>query len=83
MNASAACDCSTGVSVCPAGSGGPSPPEWTSYTEDIMQDLTGRNVPNHLLKTYKKFIKKRWELKIPVPLIKFNFYRLVGSVYLG
>lgn len=54
------CDCqSTGTAVCPAGAGGPRPSQWQSFTGDKLQNLSGRNLTDYLLKTYGKFIRKR------------------------
>lgn len=55
------CDCqSTGTAKCPAGAGGPRPSQWDSFTADKLQNLTGRNMTDYLLKTYGKFIRKRY-----------------------
>lgn len=54
------CDCrSTGTAKCPAGAGGPRPSQWQSFTGDRLQNLTGRNMTDYLLKTYHNFIRKR------------------------
>ena len=54
------CDCqSTGTAKCPAGAGGPKPSQWQSFTGDKLQNLTGRNMTDYLLKTYGSFIRKR------------------------
>ena len=54
------CDCkTTGTAKCPAGAGGPRPSEWVSFTGDRLQNLTGRNMNDYLLKTYGKYIKRR------------------------
>ncbi|XP_048589175.1 phospholipid-transporting ATPase ABCA1-like isoform X2 [Nematostella vectensis] len=54
------CDCSEAMNVCPAGAGGPPPPTWTSYDGNIIQKMSGRNISDYLLKTYMKFVKKRY-----------------------
>ncbi|XP_027045418.1 ATP-binding cassette sub-family A member 1-like isoform X2 [Pocillopora damicornis] len=55
------CDCrSTGTAKCPAGAGGPRPSQWQSFTGDRLQNLTGRNMTDYLLKTYHNFIRKRY-----------------------
>ncbi|KAJ7386395.1 ATP-binding cassette sub- A member 1 [Desmophyllum pertusum] len=55
------CDCqSTGTAKCPAGAGGPKPSQWDSFTGDKLQNLTGRNMTDYLLKTYGRFIRKRY-----------------------
>ncbi|PFX16944.1 ATP-binding cassette sub-family A member 1 [Stylophora pistillata] len=55
------CDChSTGTAKCPAGAGGPRPSQWHSFTGDKLQNMTGRNMTDYLLKTYHNFIRKRY-----------------------
>ncbi|KAL9951119.1 hypothetical protein ACROYT_G043723 [Oculina patagonica] len=55
------CDCqSTGTAVCPADAGRPRPSQWQSFTGDKLQNLSGRNLTDYLLKTYGQFIRKRY-----------------------
>lgn len=57
----AQCDCqTTGNAQCPASAGGPKPSQWDSFTGDKLQNLTGRNMTDYLLKTYGKFIRRRY-----------------------
>ena len=54
------CDCeTTGNAQCPASAGGPRPSQWDSFTGDKLQNLTGRNLTDYLLKTYGNFIRRR------------------------
>ena len=54
------CDCeSTGTAKCSAGAGGPRPSQWDSFTDDKLQNLTGRNMTDYLLNSYMNFIRKR------------------------
>ncbi|MBN3310240.1 ABCA4 protein, partial [Amia calva] len=58
-NPSPPCQCSTpqkffSLPYCPLGAGGWPPPERIQNTTDTLQNLTGRNVTDFLLKTYQK-----------------------------
>uniref|UniRef100_A0A8C5BYA1 P-type phospholipid transporter n=1 Tax=Gadus morhua TaxID=8049 RepID=A0A8C5BYA1_GADMO len=44
---------------CPAGAGGMPPPELRVTVTDTLQNLTGRNVSDYLVKTYAQIISKR------------------------
>ncbi|KAJ8008300.1 hypothetical protein DPEC_G00103410 [Dallia pectoralis] len=64
-NPSPACQCSTPEKTtmlpdCPPGAGGLPPPQRTQNTTDLLQDMTGRNMTDFLLKTYEKAGKKRY-----------------------
>uniref|UniRef100_A0A3P8Y0I9 P-type phospholipid transporter n=1 Tax=Esox lucius TaxID=8010 RepID=A0A3P8Y0I9_ESOLU len=43
---------------CPAGAGGIPPPQIKRSTGDILQNLTGRNISDYLVKTYPQTMKK-------------------------
>uniref|UniRef100_M4AKC9 ATP binding cassette subfamily A member 1 n=1 Tax=Xiphophorus maculatus TaxID=8083 RepID=M4AKC9_XIPMA len=45
---------------CPAGAGGLPPPEMKLSSSDTLQNLTGRNVSDYLVKTYIWFNNKGW-----------------------
>uniref|UniRef100_A0AAY5L176 ABC transporter domain-containing protein n=1 Tax=Esox lucius TaxID=8010 RepID=A0AAY5L176_ESOLU len=45
---------------CPAGAGGIPPPQIKRSTGDILQNLTGRNISDYLVKTYPQTMKKRY-----------------------
>lgn len=64
-NPSPNCQCSTPQKTtmlpdCPPGAGGLPPPQRTQNTTDTLQDLTGRNMTDFLLKTYKEAGRKRY-----------------------
>uniref|UniRef100_A0A8C8J4V0 P-type phospholipid transporter n=1 Tax=Oncorhynchus tshawytscha TaxID=74940 RepID=A0A8C8J4V0_ONCTS len=64
-NPSPNCQCSTPQKTimlpdCPPGAGGLPPPQRIQNTTDTLQDLTGRNMTDFLLKTYEKAGKKRY-----------------------
>lgn len=53
------CSCSSGSQQCSAGAGMPTPPAVQSVTTDILLNLTGRNVSNWLVKTWKPYHNTR------------------------
>ncbi|RXM97523.1 ATP-binding cassette sub-family A member 1 [Acipenser ruthenus] len=64
-NPSPPCECSKDdkkkmLPECPAGAGGLPPPQITRGTTDILQNLTGRNISDYLVKTYAEIIGKRY-----------------------
>ncbi|KAL3869286.1 hypothetical protein ACJMK2_041989, partial [Sinanodonta woodiana] len=59
-NFSAACDCSTGFKNCPEGAGGPYPSKIILDTTDYLYNMSTRNISDWLIKTDKKYIKKRY-----------------------
>ncbi|KAG7461875.1 hypothetical protein MATL_G00195770 [Megalops atlanticus] len=64
-NPSPSCQCSTPrrtimLPDCPPGAGGLPPPQRIQNTTDTLQDLTGRNMTDFLLKTYEKQGKTRY-----------------------
>ncbi|CAL1591240.1 unnamed protein product [Knipowitschia caucasica] len=64
-NPSPACQCSTPkrsimLPDCPPGAGGLPPPQRAQNTTDTLQDLTGRNMTDFLLKTFKDQGKNRF-----------------------
>uniref|UniRef100_A0A3Q3L2S5 P-type phospholipid transporter n=1 Tax=Mastacembelus armatus TaxID=205130 RepID=A0A3Q3L2S5_9TELE len=59
------CQCSTEdvrrmLPDCPLGAGGLPPPQIKRLTGDILQNLTGYNISDYLVKTYSKILKKRY-----------------------
>uniref|UniRef100_A0A452UDA4 P-type phospholipid transporter n=1 Tax=Ursus maritimus TaxID=29073 RepID=A0A452UDA4_URSMA len=63
-NPSPTCQCSSDkikkmLPVCPLGAGGLPPPQRKQNTADILQNLTGRNISDYLVKTYVQIIAKR------------------------
>ncbi|XP_061107852.1 phospholipid-transporting ATPase ABCA1-like [Conger conger] len=64
-NPSPSCQCSTPrrafmLPECPPGAGGLPPPQRVQNTTDTLQDLTGRNMTDFLLKTYEHSGKNRY-----------------------
>ncbi|POI33213.1 hypothetical protein CIB84_003036, partial [Bambusicola thoracicus] len=64
-NPSPSCECSNEkikkmLPVCPPGAGGLPPPQREQDTADILQNLTGRNISDYLVKTYAQIIGKRY-----------------------
>lgn len=64
-NPSPACECSCDgkkkmLPECPAGAGGLSPPQIKISQMDTLQNLTGRNISDYLVKTYAQIIGKRY-----------------------
>uniref|UniRef100_A0A8C0FT42 P-type phospholipid transporter n=1 Tax=Bubo bubo TaxID=30461 RepID=A0A8C0FT42_BUBBB len=68
-NPSPSCECSNEkikkmLPVCPPGAGGLPPPQREQDTADILQNLTGRNISDYLVKTYVQIIAKSLKNKI-------------------
>lgn len=62
---SPACTCSCDgrkkmLPECPAGAGGLPPPQMKISETDTLQNLTGRNISDYLVKTYAEIIGKRY-----------------------
>nr|XP_056723638.1 phospholipid-transporting ATPase ABCA7 [Euleptes europaea] len=60
---SPACECSSRMARkmlpdCPEAAGGLPPPQMQTNTGDILQNLTGRNLSDYLVKTYSRIIRK-------------------------
>lgn len=60
---SPACQCSQpGVRRllpdCPVGAGGPPPPQAVAGLGEVVQNLTGRNVSDFLVKTYPSLVRR-------------------------
>nr|CAD7439812.1 unnamed protein product [Timema bartmani] len=54
------CSCARGTLDCPNGAGGPTPPEVTVPSGDILMNTTGRNISDWLVKTNSQFYKRRY-----------------------
>nr|CAD7255882.1 unnamed protein product [Timema shepardi] len=54
------CSCARGTLDCPNGAGGPTPPEVTVPSGDILMNTTGRNISDWLVKTSSQFYKRRY-----------------------
>ncbi|KAL7988597.1 hypothetical protein Chor_007516 [Crotalus horridus] len=83
-NPSPSCICSNStikkmLPVCPAGAGGLPPPERTQKTTDILQNLTGRNISDYLVKTYVQMIRKSLKSKRWVNEARYGGFSLGAS----
>uniref|UniRef100_UPI0037E77274 phospholipid-transporting ATPase ABCA1-like isoform X1 n=1 Tax=Semicossyphus pulcher TaxID=241346 RepID=UPI0037E77274 len=80
-NPSPLCECSCGgrkrmLPECPAGAGGLPPPQMKITAEDTLQNLTGRNVSDYLVKTYAQIIGKSLKNKIWVNEFRYGGFSL-------
>ncbi|KAI4904249.1 hypothetical protein NFI96_031778 [Prochilodus magdalenae] len=76
------CECSTEevrrmLPDCPLGAGGLPPPQIKRLTGDILQNLTGRNISDYLVKTYPQILKKRLVLHCFV--LRYGGFSLGGK----
>ncbi|XP_072460287.1 phospholipid-transporting ATPase ABCA1 isoform X2 [Notamacropus eugenii] len=81
---SPSCECSNDkikkmLPVCPAGAGGLPPPQRKQNTSDILQNLTGRNISDYLVKTYVQIIAKSLKNKIWVNEFRYGGFSLGTS----
>uniref|UniRef100_A0A7N8X0V7 P-type phospholipid transporter n=1 Tax=Mastacembelus armatus TaxID=205130 RepID=A0A7N8X0V7_9TELE len=79
-NPSPLCECSCEkrkrmLPECPAGAGGLPPPQMKISDKDTLQNLTGRNISDYLVKTYAQIIGKSLKNKIWV-----NEFRLISII---
>uniref|UniRef100_A0A669CID2 P-type phospholipid transporter n=1 Tax=Oreochromis niloticus TaxID=8128 RepID=A0A669CID2_ORENI len=61
---------------CPAGAGGLPPPEMNLSDTDILQNLTGRNISDYLVKTYAQIIGKSLKNKVWVNEFRYGGFSL-------
>ncbi|XP_032411113.1 phospholipid-transporting ATPase ABCA1b isoform X1 [Xiphophorus hellerii] len=61
---------------CPAGAGGLPPPEMKLSSSDTLQNLTGRNVSDYLVKTYADIIGKSLKNKVWVNEFRYGGFSL-------
>ncbi|KAM9081600.1 phospholipid-transporting ATPase ABCA1 isoform 1-T3 [Megaptera novaeangliae] len=83
-NPSPTCQCSSDkikkmLPVCPLGAGGLPPPQRKQNTADILQNLTGRNISDYLVKTYVQIIAKSLKNKIWVNEFRYGGFSLGAS----
>ncbi|XP_068781238.1 phospholipid-transporting ATPase ABCA1-like isoform X1 [Struthio camelus] len=83
-NPSLSCECSNEMikkmlPVCPSGAGGLPPPQREQDTADILQNLTGRNISDYLVKTYTQIIGKSLKNKIWVNEFRYGGFSLGAS----
>ncbi|XP_051935677.1 phospholipid-transporting ATPase ABCA1b isoform X2 [Hippocampus zosterae] len=78
---SPACSCSCDgrkkmLPDCPAGAGGMPPPEMKLSSRDTLQNLTGRNISDYLVKTYAQIIGKSLKNKVWVNEFRYGGFSL-------
>ncbi|KAG7459155.1 ATP-binding cassette sub-family A member 1-like isoform X1 [Solea senegalensis] len=78
---SPACICSSDgkkkmLPDCPPGAGGPPPPEMKLSSTDALQNLTGRNISDYLVKTYAQIIGKSLKNKVWVNEFRYGGFSL-------
>ncbi|XP_018099248.1 phospholipid-transporting ATPase ABCA1 isoform X2 [Xenopus laevis] len=83
-NPSPSCECSSDrrkkmLPVCPPGAGGLPPFQRRQNTSDILQNLTGRNISDYLVKTYAQIIEKSLKNKILVNEFRYGGFSLGAS----
>ncbi|KAM9375575.1 LOW QUALITY PROTEIN: phospholipid-transporting ATPase ABCA1-like [Pholidichthys leucotaenia] len=61
---------------CPAGAGGLPPPEMMMSATDTLQNLTGRNISDYLVKTYAQIIGKSLKNKVWVNEFRYGGFSL-------
>ncbi|XP_029283093.1 phospholipid-transporting ATPase ABCA1b isoform X2 [Cottoperca gobio] len=61
---------------CPAGAGGLPPPEMKLSASDSLQNLTGRNISDYLVKTYAQIIGKSLKNKVWVNEFRYGGFSL-------
>uniref|UniRef100_A0A673GSD4 P-type phospholipid transporter n=1 Tax=Sinocyclocheilus rhinocerous TaxID=307959 RepID=A0A673GSD4_9TELE len=91
-NPSPACECSCNgkkkmLPECPAGAGGLPPPQIKMSETETLQNLTGRNISDYLVKTYAQIIGKSLKNKIWVNEFRYGGFslgarRIVHEVFL-
>ncbi|XP_035280221.1 phospholipid-transporting ATPase ABCA1-like isoform X1 [Anguilla anguilla] len=83
-NPSPMCECSCDgrkkmLPDCPAGAGGLPPPQMKISDTDTLQNLTGRNISDYLVKTYAQIIGKSLKNKISVNEFRYGGFSLGAS----
>uniref|UniRef100_A0A673C5R9 Zgc:172302 n=1 Tax=Sphaeramia orbicularis TaxID=375764 RepID=A0A673C5R9_9TELE len=78
------CQCSTEevrrmLPDCPQGAGGLPPPQMKRLTGDMLQNLTGYNISDYLVKTYPQILKKSLKTKKWVNEFRYGGFSLGGS----
>ncbi|XP_036853988.2 retinal-specific phospholipid-transporting ATPase ABCA4 isoform X3 [Manis javanica] len=84
-NPSPSCRCSsreklTMLPECPEGAGGLPPPQRTQRSTEILQDLTGRNVSDFLVKTYPALIRSSLKSKFWVNEQRYGGISIGGKL---
>ncbi|XP_061489186.1 phospholipid-transporting ATPase ABCA1 isoform X2 [Rhineura floridana] len=83
-NPSPSCICSNEkikkmLPLCPPGAGGLPPPQRMQNTTDTLQNLTGRNISDYLVKTYAQIIGKSLKNKLWVNEFRYGGFSLGAS----
>ncbi|XP_072556139.1 phospholipid-transporting ATPase ABCA1 isoform X2 [Paramormyrops kingsleyae] len=78
------CQCSTSeirrmLAECPDGAGGLPPPQVKRPTGDILQNMTGRNISDYLVKTYPQILRKSLKTKKWVNEFRYGGFSLGNS----
>ncbi|XP_042638708.1 phospholipid-transporting ATPase ABCA7 [Orycteropus afer afer] len=80
---SPACQCSQPGSRrllpdCPAAAGGPPPPQLLTGSGEVVQNLTGRNLSDFLVKTYPRLVRQGLKTKKWVNEVRYGGFSLGG-----
>ncbi|XP_031293899.2 phospholipid-transporting ATPase ABCA7 isoform X6 [Camelus dromedarius] len=80
---SPACQCSRPgarrlLPDCPSGAGGPPPPQAPSSSGEVVQNLTGRNLSDFLVKTYPGLVRQGLKTKKWVNEVRYGGFSLGG-----
>ncbi|XP_045022765.1 phospholipid-transporting ATPase ABCA7 isoform X6 [Bubalus bubalis] len=80
---SPACQCSQPgarrlLPDCPAAAGGPPPPQAPTSSGEVVQNLTGRNLSDFLVKTYPRLVRQGLKTKKWVNEVRYGGFSLAG-----
>ncbi|XP_059744071.1 phospholipid-transporting ATPase ABCA7 isoform X3 [Bos taurus] len=80
---SPACQCSQPgarrlLPDCPAAAGGPPPPQAPTSSGEVVQNLTGRNLSDFLVKTYPRLVRQGLKTKKWVNEVRYGGFSLEG-----
>ncbi|XP_070128404.1 phospholipid-transporting ATPase ABCA7 isoform X1 [Equus caballus] len=80
---SPACQCSRPgarrlLPACPAAAGGPPPPQAPGGSGELVQNLTGRNLSDFLVKTYPRLVRQGLKTKKWVNEVRYGGFSLGG-----
>ncbi|XP_043768571.1 phospholipid-transporting ATPase ABCA7 isoform X9 [Cervus elaphus] len=80
---SPACQCSRPgarrlLPDCPAAAGGPPPPQAPTSSGEVVQNLTGRNLSDFLVKTYPRLVRQGLKTKKWVNEVRYGGFSLGG-----
>ncbi|XP_070321375.1 phospholipid-transporting ATPase ABCA7 isoform X6 [Odocoileus virginianus] len=81
---SPACQCSQPgahrlLPDCPAAAGGPPPPQAPTSSGEVVQNLTGRNLSDFLVKTYPRLVRQGLKTKKWVNEVRYGGFSLGGQ----